>query len=1519
MLCHPVMKEHENICDIYFIAWTTDSPYPIFGLELGAYGTLEDVLTSTGMGPSWLQKINTTIDVTLGVAAIHDSGLIHGDIKASNIIIQHHDERQIVAKLIDFAGSGIADRELYRTNLSPTIGTVLWWPPELCVNQEQVDWVAADIYSYGLVVASIWARGEVWQSTKSPSACFLNKFLPKTLDQSGIRDKLCVMKTQSDLSPQSVMNRSWTVEASINPILLMTLGALPVQRANMRHLASLVIPTLCQLASRRLSNNRYTPINWPKDWENRTMEQEEFPNSQYFFADPRLQKLAYSDLRRRSRSIYTMLGYISGKLSPNAEIGTEHVPLISTFLVYNDENMEFRELAEDAYQVARSNLLGLGTACDEELVLDSLYAAAFGCYLPAIFHAPLVSRQESTLYPAFIQGYRPFLLKVSAMMGSPHSLRELKRHHHDIYTSTLQYLRERRNRIFKGNKRSHIWFSVAMLEALEAYPAEDPGSFSLIEALQSHNPDRARQLITCGVDASIIDDEGLGIFHHLTALEDEAAASLASLCLMHGADITHKARPIWLHQHLAEFWPLPWIPLFWAVCSGMEAYFEELLRLHTEHKIPIPQYSYLLLYCSVTHSYRELERLLKIRADHPELIPPIWNLDSLSRSFGETLPNLDPDEAGMANNPFAISSEAGALDLCFKLCLTSLPITIASLILHGTQGIEAAQRRTMQVILDAGVDALEPTALKFLIAKDDYESMELICRSLNAQGPQEYESRDELQGWLATLASLTQEPGNYNVSPVFRHIVRQKLARSMRTECMSELLKFCMDCPGIMTSTRSCREDGSIRCFEVLLSQFPHLASWGNDLVGTPLQRRRLVQVVFNSVKPEVVEDFTTIGAAARHKNVLFLERLLDLGVELDPEGSEALPPLWYALKSANFETADLVFRHMNEKQRQAINQEHRADGCTMGARVLREWYNEHDMRLLEALDWLKDHGAEQFSCRGFPGWSHFVAGSSNTPTLLDHDLADARLARKLFQCYPRQLTEADVDGLQPIHWAAMGGQLEVLKTLLDLKTDINCQVTRARRVSQTLRGGIAEGVNTATYRDVDGDDANLADLTDSSLLGKTPLDMVFYSLNMLSRRSEVDEHRFFKRGTIDLEYQHRRLARVILFLCSHGAQLGNRADSVERVIAAQAMGRLPKLANLFYEMQGVSAAPSLQNLEFDIQTMLDIYYPMRGERKSAWPRLLEGDRTSRPQKEVGFSKRWMEVLCTKVTLISDDLGRFSRVVMAGRETVSRKIVEEYLRPAEARGICPTGYTQWLRKTADIRKRVWRTLITGCPSDAIDEPLPQSWAALHTRGMRPIGTDPSIEELPAIGQIFWVGRNWASPEAAEEMGSALRIMSWNLDPNGGSVVVGFESSWSGETAQFANIGRSIATSISTKGVFKVLIHDDHAAIQSITTHDSILAGGYIGLAHIPVSLFNAQAPIVQMAVKIIERELEEDIGRSHAGDPASQIAKRTQFYDTMKKAVHESGAVESGTDWRADGSPNVMETGSYHFLWKKDA
>lgn len=200
VLCHPVLRNHANICSLLFTAWGERSRFPMLALELAAFGTLEDVLCAQGTGPSMVQKTNMTIDIYLGVTALHSTNTIHGDIKPANITIHHHDSRQLIAKLTDFGGSALADQPGGST---PTLGTSLWSAPELLAECNTIDWLLNDVYAVGLVVGSLWARPYQYMDPL-PSSCILERALVLKMDDQEKASLIALMKSQPDESTYSV-------------------------------------------------------------------------------------------------------------------------------------------------------------------------------------------------------------------------------------------------------------------------------------------------------------------------------------------------------------------------------------------------------------------------------------------------------------------------------------------------------------------------------------------------------------------------------------------------------------------------------------------------------------------------------------------------------------------------------------------------------------------------------------------------------------------------------------------------------------------------------------------------------------------------------------------------------------------------------------------------------------------------------------------------------------------------------------------------------------------------------------------------------------------------------------------------------------------------------------------------------------------------------------------------------------------------------------------------------------------
>lgn len=128
-------------------------------LELGAFMVMELVNGDTLVGPGLLPMTTRgAIDVLRQVADavehIHKRGIIHGDIKAENVVLaeepqhesRHASRRRRVARLLDF---GLASRQQHHDSADGINGTPPYLAPERVMGAPPS--VASDVYALGVL------------------------------------------------------------------------------------------------------------------------------------------------------------------------------------------------------------------------------------------------------------------------------------------------------------------------------------------------------------------------------------------------------------------------------------------------------------------------------------------------------------------------------------------------------------------------------------------------------------------------------------------------------------------------------------------------------------------------------------------------------------------------------------------------------------------------------------------------------------------------------------------------------------------------------------------------------------------------------------------------------------------------------------------------------------------------------------------------------------------------------------------------------------------------------------------------------------------------------------------------------------------------------------------------------------------------------------------------------------------------------------------------------------------------
>ena len=158
-LCHPSLRDHRNIVTLW--GWGTkeepEQGEPFLALEV-ATNTLATFLCESRSPPIAL-KHHIALDIGCGLDALHETGLIHGDLKPENVLM-FYEAGQWVAKLADFGGGADTGQD---SSLEGR-GSIGWRAPELrqlFENGTHIDQPLLhkiDNYSYGLLLWSIFLK-----------------------------------------------------------------------------------------------------------------------------------------------------------------------------------------------------------------------------------------------------------------------------------------------------------------------------------------------------------------------------------------------------------------------------------------------------------------------------------------------------------------------------------------------------------------------------------------------------------------------------------------------------------------------------------------------------------------------------------------------------------------------------------------------------------------------------------------------------------------------------------------------------------------------------------------------------------------------------------------------------------------------------------------------------------------------------------------------------------------------------------------------------------------------------------------------------------------------------------------------------------------------------------------------------------------------------------------------------------------------------------------------------------------
>jgi len=141
--------KHPNVVNIFDVGFQDSTPYLVMELLEGQ--DLEALMYSQGSMPE-AALVDIVVPIVAGLAAVHDAGVIHRDLKPGNIFLARGRNDEIEPKLLDFGISKAAESQQFKltTARGLLMGTPLYMSPEGIQGAEITP--LSDQYSLGVVL-----------------------------------------------------------------------------------------------------------------------------------------------------------------------------------------------------------------------------------------------------------------------------------------------------------------------------------------------------------------------------------------------------------------------------------------------------------------------------------------------------------------------------------------------------------------------------------------------------------------------------------------------------------------------------------------------------------------------------------------------------------------------------------------------------------------------------------------------------------------------------------------------------------------------------------------------------------------------------------------------------------------------------------------------------------------------------------------------------------------------------------------------------------------------------------------------------------------------------------------------------------------------------------------------------------------------------------------------------------------------------------------------------------------------